>query len=244
MPEEFIKDSEVPSHWRLLALFNGFFISGKSFYATNEWIEKQIGLKQWAISSGITKLEKLGKIRTEGKGSKKRIIYSTAKVHLTDEPSEPTLGNLVNEHSQPSDAPLHTSDSNSEKGIKEKSFLPEMHIEEEPAPHPRVKPVALEEYVSIWNGYEKWENLKIKKTPNNPSVKERLLPKARVTQDLEKAFIYIRRSHSTDDFKIATKNYVNEIINRHKDKEGFYAHRYSLYDFFTRKEILSRYVNK
>lgn len=140
MPEEFIKDSEVPAHWRLLALFNGFFISGKPFYATNEWISKQIGLKQWAISSGITKLEQMGKIHTEGKHSKRRVITSTAKLVLTDEPSVATLGNLVDAHLEHSDAPLHTSDSNSDKtgakthetftiteeNPKEKKVTPEM----------------------------------------------------------------------------------------------------------------------
>lgn len=113
LPEQFLKDTRVPACWRIYSLMNGFFVSGKVFYGTNEWIEHQIGIKQWAISKGISELVQFGLIECEGRESKHRVCRPTGKVIIT-QPSEMSLGNLVLNRNQPSAKSLHNSDSISE----------------------------------------------------------------------------------------------------------------------------------
>lgn len=111
LPEQFIEDKAVPTHWRLWALINGFFISGKSFYATNEWIEKQLGVKQWAISTAFTKLEEMGLIVCKrSKNSREVLPAGAVRVEGSGETLPPQWPTTISH----SDLPLHNSDSISE----------------------------------------------------------------------------------------------------------------------------------
>lgn len=65
MPEDFMKDTNVPARWRVLGVLNGFFINGKKCWASNEWIGKIIGSHKDTVSQAIKELEDLGKIRCE-----------------------------------------------------------------------------------------------------------------------------------------------------------------------------------
>lgn len=65
MPEEFVKDSNVPARWRALAVLNGFFLNGKKCWASNEWIGKEIKAHKDSVSQAIKELEDLKLIRCE-----------------------------------------------------------------------------------------------------------------------------------------------------------------------------------
>lgn len=60
MPESFMDDQSVPTHWRLLGILNGFFFNNKDVYASNTWFQEQLGCTQKTVSDAIAKLEELG----------------------------------------------------------------------------------------------------------------------------------------------------------------------------------------
>lgn len=68
MPHNFMLDQKVPARWRLLGLINGFVINGLQFYATNEWIMKELNCSEHTVSSAISELEKLKEIKVTRKG--------------------------------------------------------------------------------------------------------------------------------------------------------------------------------
>lgn len=98
---------------------NGFFINGRDFYATNDWIEERLGIKQWAISKGISELLEAGLIECTGRNSKNRVCRLVGRISV--QPSEMALGNLVSNRKQPSEMTLHNSVSNSVNIIEKSS---------------------------------------------------------------------------------------------------------------------------
>lgn len=42
MPQAFMDDKSVPTHWRLLGYLNGFFINGKSVWASSATIAEEL----------------------------------------------------------------------------------------------------------------------------------------------------------------------------------------------------------
>ena len=62
MPEEFMYDQNVPAHWRVLGILNGFFLNRKKVYASNKWFSEQLGCSERTITEAIGTLERIGKI--------------------------------------------------------------------------------------------------------------------------------------------------------------------------------------
>lgn len=74
MPEQFMADQSVPIQWRLYGVLNGFFISRKTVYATNEWFMEKLGCSERTIQRGIQELEELGIIYCERSGNSRVIL--------------------------------------------------------------------------------------------------------------------------------------------------------------------------
>jgi len=157
LPEQFLEDKSVPTHWRLWALINGFFIAGKDFYATNEWVETKLGVKQWAISSAFSKLEELKLIScTRSRNSRVVKAYSSFITSDSDQTLPPQCPTTISD----SDSPLHNSVSNSESitcdsedGIRIE-IVPSSLEEDIKVPRPPKYPNAKEVY-SWFPFYEK-----------------------------------------------------------------------------------------
>lgn len=60
LPEQFIKDASVPTRWRVWAVINGFFVGGKTCWASNDWIGEQISAHKDTVSQAIKELEDMG----------------------------------------------------------------------------------------------------------------------------------------------------------------------------------------
>jgi len=65
MPEEFIKDMNVPIRWRIWAILNGFFINRQKCWASNEWLGEHVEAHKDSVSQGVKELEKMGVIKCE-----------------------------------------------------------------------------------------------------------------------------------------------------------------------------------
>lgn len=74
MPRQFMEDDEVPLRWRAYALLTGFWISGKSVYATNEWLEKQLNCSRRGIQVALSELEELGLAERDIVGKNRLIV--------------------------------------------------------------------------------------------------------------------------------------------------------------------------
>jgi biotin operon repressor len=74
MPEAFLRDQSVPARWRLLGIMNGFFINGKPFYGSNEWLKEKLNCSEQTISNAMAELEQLGEVRTV-RTRRSRIVY-------------------------------------------------------------------------------------------------------------------------------------------------------------------------
>jgi hypothetical protein len=74
MPEEFLKDEAVPARWKVLATVQGFWISGKTLYATNEWIQKKLGYSRRQIQYALSELEKMNLITRNVHGMNRLIL--------------------------------------------------------------------------------------------------------------------------------------------------------------------------
>jgi hypothetical protein len=78
MPEEFMEDKSVPAYWRLLGVLNGFFINNGSFWGSNKWLANRLGYKSIkTISTAVSKLEEMGKIRCERTKTTRVIFRNT-----------------------------------------------------------------------------------------------------------------------------------------------------------------------
>jgi len=84
MPESFMYDQSVPARWRLLGIINGFHINGLEFFATNEWVMKELDCSQQTVSTAIKELEKMGEIKIKRQGMN-RIISRIFKSKGTNQ---------------------------------------------------------------------------------------------------------------------------------------------------------------
>lgn len=92
MPQVFMDDKSVPTHWRLLGYLNGFFLNGKSVWASNETIAKELHVDEKSITRAVSKLEKLQLIKTK-RTKNSRVIKSYQK----DDPVEEVTNDEVDE---------------------------------------------------------------------------------------------------------------------------------------------------
>lgn len=240
LPEQFLEDSSVPFRWKLYALLNGFWISGKEVFASNEWIAKKLKCSERQVQRTIKELEDLGLLSRQGVSQNRRIMPGTT----------PAVVGGRRQKAQGDDASRpHISDSIADNIIIssfEKQSEEEIVIEDENArpKRERIEKTAPSSVVSTWNAYPNWKALKRSGTPPNPSVAKELLPTSPNTRDIQGAIVKKRTKYTSQDFEDAIKNYALEIINRKKDSNGFYTHRYTLYEFLTHKNVFEKYLNR
>lgn len=74
MPEEFIRDPGVPARWKVLALVQGFWIAGKTAFATNDWIQKKLGYSRRQVQNALKELEDMDLIVRNVQGMSRIIL--------------------------------------------------------------------------------------------------------------------------------------------------------------------------
>lgn len=74
MPERFMEDESVPVKWRLYGYINGFWISGKPVYATNEHFAEKLKCSERHISRALADLEAEGLLMRNVHGFKRYIL--------------------------------------------------------------------------------------------------------------------------------------------------------------------------
>lgn len=91
LPERFIKDPSVPLRWKLYTIINGFWISGKPVFASNEFFAVKLGCSPRHIRDCLAELEKMYLITRHGSSQKRRIIPGGHGVPPEDEGRNPEL---------------------------------------------------------------------------------------------------------------------------------------------------------
>lgn len=110
LPQQFIEDPSVPMHWKLYTLINGFWISGKQVFASNEWFAGQLGCSERNVQKCMKKLEELDLLERIGESQNRTIIPSRGRTGSSwgDELTVRGRGELPVRHTSDS----NTSDSN------------------------------------------------------------------------------------------------------------------------------------
>lgn len=73
MPEGFLTDPSIGVKWKLYAIINGFWISGKPVYGANKFFSDKLGVSERQIRNGLAQLEKDGYILRTIKGHNRTI---------------------------------------------------------------------------------------------------------------------------------------------------------------------------
>ena len=110
LPEAFIKDTEVPTRWRVWAVVNGFFVGGKKCWASNEWIGEQVKAHKDTVSQAVKELEALGYFLCERTARTRLISPGNPPMIGTDTYLRSVSTPISDRHER-----LSTSVSNSEK---------------------------------------------------------------------------------------------------------------------------------
>lgn len=245
MPEAFLKDKSVPVKWKLYGLINGFWINGLTVYAANKFFADKLGCSERMVRSALEELEKESLLRREISGYK-RTILPAGRIEEAETPlpggGSPTSAQA--ETPLPPNASNNASNKNTPSSWKAEEIVMAPDPDAAPEKKPRIVPSSPTEVLNFWNALPDWRATGKRIKPNNPSAITQLLPKATMTQDIQAAIIRKRTKYTLEQFGAAFKNYASEIANRTKDSNGFYLHRWSLYEFLTHKDVFERYVNR
>jgi len=74
LPQRFIDDPSVPLKWKLYCLINGFWVSGKPVFASNDYFSEKLGCSDRHVRDCLLELEKMFLITRHGKSQNRRII--------------------------------------------------------------------------------------------------------------------------------------------------------------------------
>lgn len=113
LPEAFLEDGSVPIHWKLYALVNGFWIGGKTVYATNEWLAKKLGCTERHVARALGKLEDIGLLTRNLNGFKRTLLPGGMTPGVTPR-RQRSGGDDASGHQGDDLSGHHTSVSNSE----------------------------------------------------------------------------------------------------------------------------------
>lgn len=96
--------------------------------------------------------------------------------------------------------------------------------------------------VEIWNKYKTIAQIGVKGFRNS-TVKDQIIPECvRITPDIVKELKRLS-DYSVEDFEIAVKKYVKDILNRTPDND-YARHRYSFYEFLKKEGGFINFLNK
>jgi DNA-binding transcriptional ArsR family regulator len=124
MPEQFLTDVGVPARWKVLAVVQGFWIAGKTMYATNEWLQQKLGYSRRQIQNALSELEEMGLVSRSIQGMN-RVIYPGGATGVHGGVQSNDKKGAVGVH--------HNSDSISvSKKAEDKSSVPHLIVSDAP----------------------------------------------------------------------------------------------------------------
>lgn len=74
MPEQFMNDKGVALKWKLYGYMNGFWLNGRTMYATNEHFAEKFGVSERSIVRALVELEEMGLCTRNVSGMKRTIL--------------------------------------------------------------------------------------------------------------------------------------------------------------------------
>lgn len=74
MPEGFMNDPSIGVKWKIYAIVNGFWISGKTCYAANKFFAEKLGVSERQVRNGFAQLEQDGYLE--------RVIRGNSRIAL------------------------------------------------------------------------------------------------------------------------------------------------------------------
>ncbi len=74
LPLQFMDDTSVPLHWKLYAFINGFWIGGKTFFASNEYLAKRFDCDERTIPKLLETLETMGLVQRTYEGGRRMVM--------------------------------------------------------------------------------------------------------------------------------------------------------------------------
>jgi DNA-binding Lrp family transcriptional regulator len=106
LPEAFIEDKSVPMHWKLYTIINGFWISGKTVFASNQFFAEKLGCTERHIQGCLEKLEEMGLLERIGKSQNRKIVPKGTNPEFVEGRTDSSVRDELSVH--------HISDSNSD----------------------------------------------------------------------------------------------------------------------------------
>jgi len=106
LPEAFVSDTSVPMRWKLYALVNGFWIGGKTVFASNKFFAEKLGCSERHIQNCLEELEKLGVLERTGISQNRKIVPKGTNPAFVGGRTQSSKGDEPSVH--------HTSVSNSD----------------------------------------------------------------------------------------------------------------------------------
>lgn len=145
-----MEDDSVPTHWRLYGLINGFWISGKTIYATNSWLAEQLKCSERHVSRSLEILEKLGLLTRNIEGFKRLILPGGMTSGVRGGRHPASGGDDVGRQ--------HTSDNILSDNIHSEAELREVKEDDSPKKESRAKYPHSKEVFALWGKYPRvWE---------------------------------------------------------------------------------------
>lgn len=113
MPEGFLDDPSIGVKWKIYAIINGFWIGGKTCYASNKFFAEKLGVTERQIRSGLAQLEEQY-IKRVVKGNSRTILPKAEIVE--EEVSLPRGGSPASAEAEVSLPHISVSNSVSKPG--------------------------------------------------------------------------------------------------------------------------------
>ena len=104
LPQEFIQDESVPLKWKLCAELNGFWISGKTAFASNEWLCERLGCPERTLSYALKELERLGLLRRMEVDGRRELLPARGDATPLLHPTQPHCDHTIKTESLTSGA--------------------------------------------------------------------------------------------------------------------------------------------
>jgi hypothetical protein len=106
LPEQFMEDKSVPMRWKLYSLINGFWLSGKTVFASNSFFAEKLGCSERHIQNCLEDLEKEGVLERVGMSQNRTIVPKGTNTGFVGGRTGSSKGDEPGVH--------HNSDSNSD----------------------------------------------------------------------------------------------------------------------------------
>lgn len=204
-------------------------------------IARFLGIDEGSVRNAKKKLLEKGLINEGQFGANTTPLWSEAVTYLRSNSAPLRKKSALLRNNSES----HLIYKEDKEVVIETNELPILEVDEEPkakrASGPRPK---VDDVLKAWNDYANPDRLK-RKIVRNDSAKKVLLPEAKPSDTLTGAIIRKRTKYALEDFQGAFKAYALDVVNRVPEKgKTYHAHRYTMYEFLTHKDVFERYVTR